>query len=56
MGLYVQWEEGKGFLIFWIYFACEVGGGHLLSVIGDGGRLRKSWGFEEGGESWKYLL
>ena len=56
VGLHVQWEEGKGLLIFQIYFACEVGGNHLLRVIGDGESLGKSWGFEEGGESWKYLL
>lgn len=40
MDFYVYREEGKGLLIFWIYFA--FGSGHLQRVIGDGGRLGKS--------------
>lgn len=49
-------KKTRGFFIFQIYFACKVGGGHLLRVIGDGGKLQKNWGCEESGQYWKYLL
>lgn len=52
----VSEKKVVGVFILRIYFVGKVGGSYLLRVIGDGGRLGRSWGFMESRESWKCLL